>query len=34
VGAEVAALRGQRPLAVKLDLIAFGDLSYGVVCQK
>jgi hypothetical protein len=34
VGAEVAALRGQRPSAVKLDLIAFGDLSSGVVCQK
>jgi hypothetical protein len=33
VGAEVAALRGQRPSAVKLDLIAFGDLSFGAVCQ-
>jgi hypothetical protein len=33
-GCRGGALRGQRPSAVKLDLIAFGDLSYGDVCQK
>jgi hypothetical protein len=34
VGAEVVALRGHRSSAVKLDLIAYRDLSFGVVCQK